>query len=109
MKKRPANWKHPIPRDAIIPHISSPHIPGVDDYELPSEIDIDYSKAKPNPYAGKVQWTHGGARKGAGRKPAAAPMERHTITLHKTDVSYLRKLDLNLSRAIRKLIAAKGK
>ena len=52
---------------------------------------------------------HGGARKGAGRKPSSEPPERHTVTLYKKDLKALRKLDLNLSRAIRKLIAAKAK
>ncbi|HZQ06158.1 MAG TPA: hypothetical protein VFD70_06220 [Anaerolineae bacterium] len=108
MKKRPANWKHPIPKDAILPHKSVPHDP-IDDYDLPPHIDFDYENAIQNPYAGRVQFTHGGARKGAGRKPSSEPAERHTVTLYKKDLQALRKLDVNLSRAIRKLIAAKGK
>lgn len=87
------------------------YIPGLDDYELKPDYDLDYSKAKPNPFAGHVKYTrpHGGARNGAGRKPVAEPAERHTVTLYKKDVKYLRKLDANLSRAIRKLIQAKVK
>ncbi len=87
----------------------TPHIPGLDDYELPAHIDFDYSKAKRNPYAGRVKYTHGGTRKGAGRKPAPEPTENHTITLYKSHVQLLRKLDPNLSRAIRKVIESKIK
>jgi hypothetical protein len=105
MKKRPANWKPRIPKDATITHIAVPH-QAVDDYDLPAEIEFDYSKAKPNPYAGRVQFTHGGARKGAGRKPTIESAEPHTVSLYKADVKFLRSLDRNLSRAIRKLIAA---
>src|SRR6187401_1525997 len=68
MKKRPANWKPRTPKNAVIVHYETPHIPGVDDYELPAELDIDYSKAKPNRFAARFKYTHGGARKGAGRK-----------------------------------------
>lgn len=82
------------------------HIPALDDYELPPHIDVDYSKSKPNPYAGRVKFTHGGRRPGAGRRPGPEPIERHTITLYKTHAEYLRRLDRNLSRAIRKLIAS---
>ncbi|MBI4789906.1 MAG: hypothetical protein HY782_22975 [Chloroflexi bacterium] len=67
--------------------------------------NVDYSKAKPNRFAGRVKLTHGGTRKGAGRKPAPEPIERHTITFYKSHAKYLRSLDSNLSQAIRKLIA----
>lgn len=107
MKKRPASWKHPMPKDAVIPHTSVPHDP-VDDYDLPDHIDFDSSTAKPNRFAGKIHFEHGGSRKGAGRKSVSDPAERHTVTLYQTDLKYLRTLDLNLSRAIRKLIAAVG-
>lgn len=105
MKTRPANWKHPIPKDAVIPHKSVPHEP-IDEYDLPAHIDFDYANPKPNRFAGKIACTHGGARKGAGRKPVANPAESHTITLYRSQVKQLRKLDRNLSRAIRKLIDA---
>lgn len=73
--------------------------------ELRPHYDVDYSKSRPNPYAGRVKLTHGGLRPGAGRKSAPEPLERHTITLYKTHAKYLRTIDGNLSRAIRKLIA----
>lgn len=77
----------------------------LDDYDLPAEYPFNLQKAKPNRFAGRVKFSHGGARPGAGRKPSAEPVERHTITLYKTHVAYLRNLDTNLSSAIRKLIA----
>lgn len=80
-------------------------IPRLDDYELPSEFPFDRRKMKPNPYAGRVHFAHGGARPGAGRKSAPYPIERHMISFYKPDVQLLRALDSNLSRAIRKLIA----
>lgn len=79
-------------------------IPELDDYELRPHYDIDYRKARRNPYAGRVKLTHGGKRPGSGRKSAPEPIERHTITLFKTHAKFLRSLDDNLSRAIRKLI-----
>ena len=80
-------------------------IPKLDDYDLPSEFPFDRSKMKPNPYAARVKFAHGGARPGAGRKPAPEPIERHMISFYKPHVKLLRSLDKNLSRAIRKLIA----
>jgi hypothetical protein len=80
------------------------HIPKLDDYELKPHYDFDLCKAKPNRFAGRVRFSHGGARQGAGRKPAPEPVERHTITLYKTHANFLRRLDTNLSKAIRKLI-----
>ena len=65
---------------------------------------VDYSKAKPNRFAGRVKFTHGGTRAGAGRRRAPEPMERHTITLYRSHAKRLRALDSNLSLAIRKLI-----
>jgi hypothetical protein len=81
--------------------------------EIPNELnddlrphyDVDYRKTRPNPYAGRVKLTHGGARPGAGRKRAPELVERHTITLYKSHAKFLRRLDRNLSSAIRKLIA----
>lgn len=108
MKKRPANWKPRIPKDAALAHSSVPREP-IDNYELPDEIVVDYAQAKPNPYAGKVQFTHGGKRKGAGRKPSQEVAKPHTVSLYKAEVKFLRSLDPNLSRAIRKLIGVKIK
>ena len=82
------------------------HIPGLDDYELKPHYDFDYSKAKPNRFAGRVKLTHGGKRPGSGRKSAPAPVVRKTITLTQPQVDYLLKLDSNVSRAVRKLIDA---
>lgn len=81
------------------------HIPKLDDYELKPHYDLDYRKAKPNRFAGRVKFTHGGPRPGAGRKRAPETVERHTITLYKSHAVFLRGLDKNLSNAIRKLIA----
>ncbi len=69
---------------------------------------VDYSKARRNPYVGRVRHTRGGARPGAGRKAALEPIERHTITLFKSHAARLRALDKNLSRAIRKLIESRA-
>ena len=72
--------------------------------DLRPHYDVDYSKTRPNPYAGRVRFSHGGTRAGAGRKRAPEPMERHTITLYRSHAKRLRALDSNLSLAIRKLI-----
>jgi|GEM_PF-1206152 len=86
------------------------HNPKLDDYELPREYPLDPRKMKPNPFAGRVNLPRGGARPGAGRKPGRPePLERHTITLYQTDAEYLRTLDGNLSRAIRKLVETFGR
>jgi len=87
----------------------SSYIPKLDDYELKPHYELDYRKAKPNRFAGRVKFTHGGARPGAGRKSAPEPMERHTIAFYKSHVDYLLSLDRNLSKAIRKLITLKVK
>ena len=81
------------------------HIPKLDEYELKPHYDLDYRKAKPNRFAGRVKLTRGGKRAGSGRKSSPEPIERHTITLYQTHAKYLKSLDDNLSRAIRKLIA----
>ena len=75
-----------------------------DAYELPAEYPLDPRKMQPNRFAGKPKHAQGGKRAGAGRKSAPQPIERHTITLYKTHAIFLRRLDSNLSRAIRKLI-----
>lgn len=90
----------------INPHAE--RIAKLDDYELKPHYTIDYRKAKPNRFAGRVKFTHGGPRPGAGRKPGPQPVERHTITLFKSHADYLRSLDRNLSHAIRKLIKSKS-
>jgi hypothetical protein len=74
------------------------HIPDLDDYDLPAHIEIDYRKAKPNRFVGRVKFTHGGAWKGAGRKRSAEPTECHTITLSRADADKLRAVDPSLSR-----------
>ena len=89
--------------------INTAYVPKYDDYELPAEFPLDRRKLKPNRFAGRVKFTHGGARPGSGRKPASEPLERHTITFYKSHAEYLRKVDTNLSKAIRKLLAAKAK
>lgn len=67
--------------------------------------ECDFSRSRPNLYAVRPKVYRGGARPGAGRKPVAQPMERHTITVLPTDAKFLRALDPNFSKAIRKLIA----
>lgn len=99
MKKRTAP-KHRVKENP------SAYIPELDDYDLPSHIDIDYSKAKPNRFANRPKIYHGGARPRAGRKPAPEPVERHTLVIYKSHADYLRSLDPSLSKALRKLIAA---
>lgn len=77
--------------------------------ELRPYYKVDYHKSRPNRFAGRAKIVtgaqHGGARNGAGRKPATEPLERHTITLLKSDAAYLKTFDKRLSAAIRKLIA----
>ncbi len=77
--------------------------------DLRPHYDFDYSKSKPNRLVGRVIFKHGGTRRGAGRKRAPEPVERHTITLYKSHVKYLRSLNPNLSRAIRNLIAKRAR
>ncbi len=87
----------------------SNYIPKLDDYELEPHYDLDYRKAKPNRFAGRIKLPPSGARRGAERKPAPETVERHTIAFYKSHADYLRSLDRNLSKAIRKLIALKAK
>ena len=89
--------------------INTTYVPKWDDYELPAEFPLDRRKMKRNRFAGRVKFTHGGTRPGSGRKPAPEPIERHTITFYKSHAEYLRRVDTNLSKAIRKLIAEKAK
>ncbi len=76
----------------------------LDTYELPQEVPFDPAKMKPNRFAGRVRFSHGGKRAGAGRKSAPEPVERHMVTLFKSHAEYLRSVDRNLSKAIRELI-----
>lgn len=71
--------------------------------DLRPEYKIDYSKTWPNPYAGRVKLTHGGPRKGAGRKPRfGRPMTRKTIRLTEEEIGRLMQLGGgNLSEGIR--------
>ncbi len=103
MKKKPTNRTSRIPREAVVVYRESPIHDDPDD-NLRPHYDFDYSKARRNRFAGRVKFTHGGKRKGAGRKRASEPIERHTITLFKSHAKRLRALDKNLSKAIRKLI-----
>ncbi len=73
--------------------------------DLRPHYEVDYRKSRPNRFAGRVKFSHGGARTGAGRKRAPEILERHTITFYKSHAKFLRTIDSNLSRAIRKLIA----
>lgn len=78
-------------------------IPNELDDDLRPHYDVDYSKTRSNPYAGRVKLSNAGARNGS-RKSASPARERHTITLDAAHAKFLRSLDPNLSRAIRKLI-----
>lgn len=52
--------------------------------------------------------THGGKRKGAGRKKAIVtlgePIVQRTVTLLKSDLEFLKSLNPSISQAIRQLI-----
>lgn len=76
---------------------------GLREDDLRPEYEIDYSKTWPNPYAGRVRHTHGGARPGAGRKPRyGRPMIRKTIRLTAAEVTRLERLGGgNLSEGVR--------
>jgi hypothetical protein len=80
------------------------HIPGLDDYDLAPHIEVDYSKAKPNSFAGKVKFTHGGARKNAGRKPGQELLIAKHVYLYPRHLKRLEKISPNLSQAIRQLV-----
>ena len=81
-------------------------IPNEMNDDLRPHYDFDHSKAKPNRFAGRVTLTHGGTRSNSGRKLSPAPVVRTTISLTKPYLNYLRRLDSNVSRAVRKLIDA---
>lgn len=71
--------------------------------DLRPEYDTDYSKTWPNPYAGRVKYSHGGPRPGAGRRPRfGQPMIRKTIRLTEKEIAHLERLGAgNLSEGIR--------
>lgn len=71
--------------------------------DLRPEYEIDYGKTWPNLYAGRVQFSHGGPRPGAGRRPRfGRPMIRKTIRLTEKEIARLERLgDGNLSEGIR--------
>ena len=80
------------------------------DDELRPECKIDYNKTWPNPYAGKVKYSHGGSRPGAGRRSRfGQPMVRKTIRLTEQEIAGLERLGAgNLSEGVRKALRQAG-
>ncbi len=78
----------------------------LDDYDLPVQVPLEPSKMKPNRFGGKVKFTHGGPRSGAGRKPSPEPLVAKRVYLYPRHLKTLEKIDKNLSAAIRKLVDA---
>ncbi len=78
--------------------------------ELKREYQVDYSKSRPNRFAGRpkvvVGSSRGGARQGAGRKPSPEPLVAKRVYLYPRHLKTLEKIDKNLSAAIRKLVDA---
>lgn len=74
------------------------------DDDMLSHYEIDYSKAKPNRFAGRAKIRRGGARKGAGRKPSPEPLVAKRVYLYPRHIKLLARIDSNLSAAIRKLV-----
>src|SRR5690242_19070488 len=87
--------------------VSAERLAKMDNYELPAHMELDYSKAKPNRFA-KYENHVRVVRVNIPTilTPTSEPKERHSVTLYRWQVKELRKLDPNLSRAIRKLLAA---
>lgn len=106
MNKRPKKWKPRIPRDAGIEFTETPPMPHLDDYELPVRVPLDPKKFRPNRFAGQVKFTRGGARQGAGRKPSPEPLVSKHVYLAPRHIKILKRVDKNLSAAIRKLAEA---
>lgn len=81
-----------------------------EDDDLLPHYDIDYRKSRPNRFAGRpkiiIGPVRGGARKGAGRKPAPEPLVAKRVYLYPRHVKVLKKIDKNLSAAVRKLVDA---
>ncbi len=80
------------------------------DDDLRPEYEIDYSKTWPNPYTGKVKYSHGGSRPGAGRRPRfGQPMVRKTIRLTEQEIARLERLGAgNLSEGVRAALRRVG-
>lgn len=78
--------------------------------ELRPHYNVDYSKSRPNRFAGRpkiiIGPVHGGARQGAGRKAAPEPLVPKRVYLYPRHVKILQKIDKNLSAAVRKLVDA---
>ena len=85
-------------------------IDGERDDELRPEYAIDYRQTRPNPYAGRVKFSHGGARPGAGRRPRFAhPMVRKTVRLTAEEIASLERLGAgSLSEGIRAALRKAG-
>jgi hypothetical protein len=90
---------------------SKEYLAKLDDYEIPPEVPLDPAKMKPNRFAGRAKFTHGGARNGAGRKPKPESQRtvRKTVTLYTSEIRFLRSLDPNLSKALHKLLESKAR
>lgn len=108
MNKRPKNWKPRIPRDAKIEFTETPPMAHLDNYELPEPAPLNAKKFRPNRFAGQVKFTRGGARKGAGRKPSPEPLVSKHVYLAPRHIKILKRVDKNLSAAIRKLAEAES-
>lgn len=91
-------------RDSKVSHHATAYIPKVDDYDLPPQVPLDPKKMKRNRFAGKVKFTHGGARANAGRKPAPEQLVAKRVYLYPRHVKFLERIDKNVSAAIRKLV-----
>jgi hypothetical protein len=88
--------------------------------DLRPHYDVDYSKTRPNRFAGRrhvvigpttnpesaIAKHRGGARNGAGRKPSPEPLVSKHVYLATRHIKILHRLDKNLSAAIRKLADA---
>lgn len=83
-----------------------------DDDDVMPLYDLDPAKAKPNRFAHRekeIVGARGGARPGAGRKPAPEPLIGKKVYLSARHLKILSRVDKNLSEAIRKLADARGK
>ncbi|MBI4673605.1 MAG: hypothetical protein HY741_18290 [Chloroflexi bacterium] len=104
MKKK-QNKRNPLPKDAVVVFRESPERDDPNDMLAP-EYDLDFSQARPNRFAGKIKYTHGGARKGAGRKRGKELLIDKHIYLTPRHIKRLQKIDANLSVAIRQVVDA---
>lgn len=83
-----------------------------DDDDVMPLYDLDAGKAKPNRFAHRdkeIVGARGGARPGAGRKPAPEPLIGKKVYLSERHLKILSRVDKNLSEAIRKLADASNK